>query len=182
MKKIYLLVNLIILCAVFSCSNNEYVDDPIERKAIKEDSKKPCVVTNLIAGQHHVIGSVSVVIDGDNLIITYTSTGDWTIGKTHLSIGNCDEDWAPLTGSGNPKIGHFEYTEPFSAGPHEVIYIISLEGLDDNYCFAAHAEVEGPDGGETAWAEGAQFDGRSWAMFVESTLSECEDDGGNPNY
>jgi hypothetical protein len=94
-----------------------------------------------------------------------------------LSVGNCDEDWVPLTGSGNPQIGQFEYTEPSFVTPYEVVYIIPLEGLNDNYCFAAHAEVVGPDGNdETAWAEGPEFDGRSWAMFVESTLSECEDE------
>lgn len=142
-----------------------------------------CVYTHLIAGQHHIAGSVTVDLVGENLVITFSTTGDWTLGTTHLSIGNCDEDWAPLNGAGNPQIGQFEYTEPFSYSPHEVVYVIPVAGLDDNYCFAAHAEVQGPTGGETAWAEGAEFSGRSWAMFVESFLSDCPntdgDDGGN---
>lgn len=139
-----------------------------------------CISVNLIAGQHDIAGSVKVYNDGENLIIVYTTNDDWTLDLTHLSIGNCDEDWVPLTGSGNPKIGRFEFTEPYSISDHEIVYVISLEGLDDAYCFAAHAEVEGPNGGETAWAEGTEFSGNSWAMFVEGLLSKCTEDVGTP--
>ena len=137
--------------------------------------------THLIAGQHHTAGSVTIDVEGDNLIITYTTNEDWTIGTTHLSIGICDEDWIPMTGSGNPQIGQFEYTEPFSVEPHEVVYIIPISEIGDNYCFAAHAEVEGPTGGETAWAEGTEFSGNSWAMFEEFLLSECNSDDNGPS-
>lgn len=140
-----------------------------------------CFYTNLIAGQHHVAGAVTIDIDGDNLIITYTTNDDWSIGITHLSVGNCDEDWVPLTGSGNPRIGHFEYTEPFSSSSTEVVYIISLEGLNDNFCFAAHAEVQGSSGGETAWAEGIQFSGNAWGMYAEVDLSNCIDEEDDTN-
>jgi len=176
------------LCAVFACTEEKLQEDQNNLESVETlasaNAEGPCVVTNLVAGQHYVAGSVTVDIEGDNLIITYTSNSDWIIGTTHLSVGNCDEDWAPLTGSGNPKIGQFEYTVPFSVEPHEVVYVISLDGLDDHYCFAAHAEVEGPDGGETAWAEGSQFEGSGWAMYNESFLSECEegDGGNNPPY
>ena len=51
--------------------------------------------------------------------------------------------------------------------------MISLDALDEYYCFAAHAEVTGPTGGETAWAEGTGFDGNNWAMYVEAELSDC---------
>lgn len=187
---------LLLLGLFFGCTNEHIDGDNAKNGKIKnnqfnlpDDSPDPdngehCVYTHLIAGQHHVAGAVTVDIDGENLIITYTATGDWTIGTTHLSIGNCDEDWAPTTGSGNPQVGHFEYTVPYSATPQEVVYIIPLADLDDNYCFAAHAEVEGPDGGETAWAEGTQFDGNGWAMFVEAFLSDCtptDDDNDGDN-
>lgn len=140
-----------------------------------------CVSVNLIAGQHHVAGSVTVYNDGDNLIIVYTTNDDWTIDLTHLSIGNCDDDRALLTSSGNPKIGKFEFTDPYSISDNEVIYVIPLADLDDSYCFAAHAEVQGPTGGETAWADGTEFPGNSWAMFVEGLLSNCSSDIGNPS-
>lgn len=138
-----------------------------------ENLNDACVSVQLIAGQHNVAGDVSVYNDGENLIVIYTSIDDWTLGTTHLSLGNCDEDWVPLSKSGNPKIGQFKYTEPFSVAHNEVVYVISLADLNDNYCFAAHAEVQGTTGGETAWAQGAEFSGNSWAMFVDSFLSDC---------
>ena len=197
MKNTYLLVTSFFICILFGCTQDQISrDEQISEKKTKNlltslseepvtetDTGEHCIYTHLIAGQHHVAGSVTVDIDGDNLIITYSTNGEWTLGITHLSIGNCDEDWAPLTGSGNPQVGQFEYTEPYSSGPNEVVYIVSLEGLDDNFCFAAHAEVEGPTGGETAWAQGTQFSGRGWAMFVESFLSDCDsgdDDDNQP--
>lgn len=132
-----------------------------------------CFSVNLIAGQNHIAGSVIVSSDGDNLIITYLTNDDWTIDLTHMSIGDCEEQWVPTTGSGNPKVGKFEHTEPHSADINEVVYMISLDAITEAYCFAAHAEVQGPTGGETAWAEGTDFDGNNWAMYVEALLSQC---------
>src|SRR5690606_7566129 len=198
MKKSYLMVASLFLCILYGCNQDEALENQLlsDRRNPKGLNQMPepadpayadghCVYTHLIAGQHHIAGSVIVDIDGDNLVITYATTGEWTLGTTHLSLGNCDEDWAPINGGGNPQIGQFEYTEPFSTGPQEVVYVIPLEGLNDNYCFAAHAEVQGPTGGETAWAQGSQFDGNGWAMFVESFLSNCppddgDDDGDDP--
>ena len=117
---------------------------------------------------------MSFLDDGENLIITYTTNGDWTIDATHLSIGGCDDGSIPTTGSGNPKIGKFEYHSTHSDGVNQVTYTISLDTILDEYCFAAHAEVTGPTGGETAWAEGTEFPGNSWAMFVEANLSDCD--------
>lgn len=189
MKKPYLLVASLLLCILFGCTQEQLSEDLMNKKSKEkpvvisapvetDDTGEHCVYTQLMAGQHHVAGAVTMDVVGDNIIITYTTNGDWTLGITHLSVGNCDEDWAPLNGGGNPQIGHFEYTEPSSSGPHEVVYIIPLEGFGDNFCFAAHAEVQGPTGGETAWAAGTQFDGNSWAMFVETLLSNCQSDGG----
>ena len=140
-----------------------------------------CYTTNLIAGQHYTAGTVSIYTDGQNLIIEYATTGDWTIGVTHLNIGDCQDGWVPLTGSGNPKVGHFEYTEPSYVDTHQVVYIIPLESLGisegDTFCFAAHAEVDGPQGGQTAWGEGTSFDGHNWGMYVETTFTDCNGGG-----
>jgi len=136
-----------------------------------------CHTTSLIAGQHHTAGEVTVERDGDDLIITYRTNGDWTISATHLSIGNCEDETIPTTGSGNPKVGHFEHSSDHSTGVNEVVYVLNVSVLEDRYCFAAHAVVSGPTGEETAWAEGPQFEGRSWAMFVEANLSDCPDSG-----
>lgn len=185
-----------VLCFFVGCTNEQMDDDQLRKSKPKisqtaisnlpdTDNDEHCVYTNLIAGQHHTAGSVTIDVEGNNLIVTFTVTGDWTIGTTHLSIGLCDSDWVPTTGSGNPQIGHFEFTEPYSETQNEVVYIIPITDIGDNYCFAAHAEVDGPTGGETAWAEGTEFSGNSWAMYSEFDLSSCssgddDDDDNGP--
>ena len=195
MKKLKFLPTILLACLILTCSNEKSLEsssieiqDPNFRVSennlngqFHETSDiEPCITTNLIAGQNNIAGTVSVYNDGENLIITYVTNEDWSIDLTHLSIGDCDES-IPTNGSGNPIIGHFEHTEPHSAGTSEVVYLIALDALEEYFCFAAHAEVTGPTGGETAWAEGTEFEGNSWAMFVEAQLSNCQaedtDDG-----
>jgi len=144
-----------------------------------EDSEEHCKTVNLIAGQNNVAGTVTVDVEGNNLIITYTTNDDWTIDATHLSVTNCEEGGFPSTNSGNPKIGKFEYSSTHEDGITQVTYTIPLDDIEifNQFCFAAHAEVSGPTQ-ETAWAEGSDFGGNSWAMFVEATLSECNDNNG----
>ena len=143
-----------------------------------DDTMQVCESINLIAGQNYTAGMVEVRRDGDELIITYITSGEWTISETHLSIVNCETEFIPTTGSGNPKIGQFELS-----GTHDdvqkVVYIVNLEDaqIDDVYCMAAHAVVDGDGRSETAWGEGMNFDGNSWAMFVENNLSDCVQSG-----
>jgi len=162
------------------------VDHNITSRASQDE---PCMSANLIAGQdfENPIGTVTIDSDGENIILTYdTSASGWTIDLTHMSIGDCEQS-IPTTGSGNPKVGHFEHTEPHTEDINNVVYMVSREALIaehlliDEYCFAAHAEVTGPDSEETAWAEGPEFDGNSWAMYVQANLSDCELDCQNPN-
>ena len=94
-----------------------------------------------------------------------------------MSIGNCEDQAIPTTGSGNPKVGKFEHSTSHSEGVNEVIYRINKEAISDVYCFAAHAVVNGPTGEETAWAEGTPFSGENWAMYVEALLSDCDIEG-----
>ena len=126
-------------------------------------------------------GTVTVDLDGTDLVITYTTNGDWTIDATHMSIGNYEDKTIPTTGSDNPKVGKFEHSTSHSDGVNVVEYRIDSTVLNDSYCFAAHAEVSGPTGGETAWAEGVDFNEKNWAMYVEALLSYCDvvDAGGN---
>ena len=140
-----------------------------------DDFDEHCKTVDLIAGQNHIAGTVTIDIEGDNLIVTYTTNSDWTIGATHLHISNCEEDGFPLTGSKNPKIGNFEYASTHNEGVTEVTYIIDLNDVTNQFCFAAHAELNGPSS-ETAWAKGEDFGGNSWAMYVEANLTDCEDD------
>lgn len=143
--------------------------------SMDETSDGYCLSTTLIAGQHHEAGTVTVSVTENELIITYTTNGDWTIDATHLSIGGCDDGSIPTNGAGNPQIGHFEFHSEHSDGVNQVTYTFDLDDIPEQFCFAAHAEVFGSTGEETAWAEGEEFSGNSWAMFVEVDLSECND-------
>lgn len=138
-----------------------------------------CYQTRLIAGQHHDAGLVSVSVSGEDLVITYQTYEGWQIDATHLSVGNCDDQSIPTTGSGNPKVGKFEHSTNNTSGTTLVSYTLDISVIDNAFCFAAHAEVSGPSGGETAWAEGTDFDGNNWAMFVEALLTGCTDETGD---
>ncbi|HKK12272.1 MAG TPA: hypothetical protein VJ945_05545, partial [Flavobacteriaceae bacterium] len=144
MKKFTFVLSALIFAVFFGCQNESLDPDPslvngadykvkssptVTNTTSYDIEGEACYTTNLIAGQHYTAGTVSIYTDGENLIIEYATTGDWTIGVTHLSIGDCQDGWVPLTGSGNPKVGHFDYTEPSYQDDHQVVYIISLESL-----------------------------------------------------
>jgi hypothetical protein len=120
------------LVMVLSCTANQ-LEAPFEQNSTivmdggsesnTEDSDPPCLTTRLMAGQHHESGIVTLDIQDGHVIITYKMNEEWSIGITHLSVGNCEDDWVPLNGAGNPKIGQFEYTTPYSESSTEVVYI-----------------------------------------------------------
>lgn len=202
MKKIKFILSLFVMLSIISCNIDDVNEqlqqhDPNFRVAeainktngkssvnstSRSSADEPCMTTNLIAGQHHIAGTVSVDMDEQDIIIIYTTNDDWSIKATHMSIGNCDDQSIPTTGSGNPKVGKFEHHSNHSEGVNQVVYRINKDILQEQYCFAAHAEVTGSTGNETAWAEGPEFPGKSWAMYVEGLLSDCDiDDDENPD-
>ncbi|WP_248724520.1 hypothetical protein [Seonamhaeicola sp. ML3] len=146
-----------------------------------DTSEEHCHTINLIAGQHYEIGTVTIDVEGDILTVTYTTDGDWVLNATHLHITNCEEDDFPLTGANNPKIGHFEYASEHEDGTTQVIYTVNIGEITGELCFAAHAEVDGPSE-ETAWAEGEDFGGNSWAMYFEADLTDCDGDTPPPAF
>jgi hypothetical protein len=191
---------IILLCTLFlvNCSTDEVLntentvlpnfrvyesDGTMNRDSVDD----PCMVVDLIAGQHTVAGTLSIDVNENDLILIYRTSEDWLIYETHMSIGDCDVLTFPTTGAGNPKIGRFEHSTSHSDGVNEVIYYINKEAVSDIYCFAAHAVVVSASGSETAWAEGIDFGGNSWAMYVEANKSDCnvvndgECDPGDPN-
>ena len=194
MKKSILAAMSLGLLMFFSCTFEDFEEETVTqdpnfrvteafrktKKGVESMSRtseeEPCMTTNLIAGQHYLAGTVEVNIDEGDLIITYTTNEDWTISETHMSIGNCDDQSIPTTGSGNPKVGKFEHSTSHSEGVNVVSYRINKEALNNQYCFAAHAVVKNSNGEETAWAEGTSFEGKNWAMYVEALLSDCEID------
>lgn len=190
----------VLLCAILfvNCSTDEIFESENSKSpnfrvfesdgTLQRDSvDDPCTVVDLIAGQHIVAGTLSIDMNENDLILTYKTTGDWLITETHMSIGECNVLTFPSTGAGNPKIGQFEHNTTHSDGVNEVIYYIDKDAVSDIYCFAAHAVVESSEGNETAWAEGIDFGGNSWAMYVEANKADCdivndgECDPGDPN-
>ncbi len=189
MKNFYYLAVVLFSIMITSCSvdhtnetltiteaEKQNLNDLFDRSSFGEDEEEDesCITVNLIAGQNHVAGTVTVDIIDGNFVITYSTNEDWLIYGTHLSINNCENDDFPTTGSGNPKVGHFEYSTDSDSGVTEVVYIIDASDFEDRFCFAAHANVTGPTGGESAWAEGEDFPGKNWAMYVEGSILDCD--------
>lgn len=188
----YFKITLILFTALFaaSCSTDtdmaedNAAEDSFTVAALKANTnaiakstsaEEACFSVNLIAGQHTIVGDVSVALNDDgSWQLTYTTFDDWEIDETHLSLSaSCENPTFPVTKSGNPKIGKFEYSSSHKKSVNTVSYTIYQDNLDYEFCFAAHAVVSGPEGSETAWAEGESFGGKSWAMFVPADLYFC---------
>ncbi|MBU3821436.1 hypothetical protein KO566_05140 [Flavobacteriaceae bacterium XHP0103] len=132
--------------AAFGCQTEELSDaDNALLSAKKGGPKTPvfeeCDFTanevKLIAGQFTEVGKVTVEEDGDYYKITYLITDDgYCLTETHLSVVT-DPMYFPISGGGNPKNGHFEYS-----GSHDcessVEYMVPIA---DGPYIAAHAVV-----------------------------------------
>lgn len=166
-----------LLFTFFNCNTEEIFNENESNSFSTERTIEvsPCLEFNLIAAQNIVVGTVSVYHDKTNIIIRYETIEDWGIEETHLSVGNNGEASFSTTGSGNPKIGKFEYSSSHDELVNVVDFYISKESINEIYYFAAHAVVVDSNGtNETAWAEGENFSGSNWAMFVEARLSACD--------
>ena len=181
MKNIYIIVILLSL-AIVGCtkeSNDEFLksNETTIDESRRFDPNAPNCYTEvgLIAGQHHDAGIVSYQVVNAELIVTYTSTGGWEIGATHLYVGDCNA--IPTNRQGNPKVGRFPYKSTEDPGTTEVIWTIPVSEFPECGCIAAHAELSLNTGNgnqnETGWAEGEQMPGNSWAMFFDYCVTGC---------
>lgn len=102
--------------------------------------------TDLYAGQHILVGNVSVEVVGDNYHITYNITDDgYCLTSTHLSVVSDPNDF-PMTNKGNPKNGHFEFS-----GTHDCVSTFTYEVPTSKGNFiAAHAVVNCVVSGESS--------------------------------
>ena len=136
---------------------------------------------DFFAGQHILVGSVSVVNDNEYVYVTIATQDGWEIKQTQVYAG-------PLSGlpggSGNPKIGNFPYKTAHNPSVTSFTYKIKLNDFSSDSCFviATHAEVikRGIDGNitqeETAWGSGKQISsGGSWATYSEYCKCKSED-------
>jgi hypothetical protein len=128
-------------------------------------------VTNLMAGQTNLAGTVTVVDDRDlgTLTVTYQLNGGWSLKEVHLYVGTLAG--IPVGASGNPRPGQFPYKKTtFAAGTQTFTVTIPLAGLPpEEITVASHAVVRTTTGcqtqTETAWGQGLQInDGGNWAM------------------
>ena len=133
-----------------------------------EDYCGEALSVNLIAGQNEIIGEVKVANDGEFLYVEFVADDPWVLIETHIAVYTNFED-IPQTKKGNPKIGQFAY---------DIESYIDLDCGWDELIIAAHAEVEKVVDGvtvqsETAWGEGDEFPGNSWAMYFNFTVQDC---------
>ena len=123
------------------------------------------------------VGDVIIWQDADYLYVKYVTDDGWFMTETHLAVGDDLTD-IPQTKKFNPKVGKFEYKGVHSPAVQEVTYQIDWTWASDALLYiAAHAAVqkdisllecsEPEYRFETAWGDGLDFGGRSWAMYME---------------
>jgi hypothetical protein len=188
---IFVIATVLILSG-WGCSEMSSPSDPVAPKnggPIILDLDDPCgepLIVPLLAGQHIDVGTVTVVNDEDSLRVTIDTRGTgWVLTESHFAVALSLED-LPQTGSGNPQVGHFEYDDEYDPPVTLATYQISLteygyEAGSELY-LAVHAAVEllddegTPIQEETAWADGLDFPGNSWATYFMYTVQICEED------
>ena len=116
----------------------------------------------LWAGQTIDVGTLTVEVIGENLHVTFETTGGWYLTETHLYVGT-----SVLTKSAP---GQFPYKhDNLGVGVTSDSYIIPLADIGTGWrVFAAHAVVENPCEciEETAWGSGCEIrPGKNWAMY-----------------
>jgi hypothetical protein len=145
---------------------------------IGEQAQAACgqsMETTLIAGQNIPVGSVTIENDEQYLYVTYQTDGDWLITETHLDVATHPED-LKQTPKGNAIPGRFAYKTDHSPGVSTVIHAIDLSAWPSasQLYVAAHSVVVSASGSETAWAEGLDFPGSDWAMYVAYEVQSCD--------
>jgi hypothetical protein len=132
--------------------------------------------SDLIAGQVYVAGYVEAWDDGTYLYIKYVKGSGWTIGETHVWVGDTIDpnEWdLPVTKKGNLKCGHFPYKNVMSLKIALKDIGDGTFALGDTIYIIAHAVVTGPDcQQETAYADkGNQVPGvNNWALYFPFTV------------
>lgn len=167
MKRNYLIITILSAILLIGCSteNNETdVQEILPTDRLNRNNSE----TDLIAGQFTDSGNIIISETDGNLDVTYETEGDWIILETHLYVGSQED--MPATRRGNPKIGRFPYRTDHVDGVTTFTYS-DLYELAINECtwVAAHAVVYNTvtHQEETAWANGDDIPGNSWAMYFE---------------
>jgi len=128
----------------------------------------------LWAGQHIDSGTVTVAIEGENLVVTYETKDGWELIETQLYVGTTPPSTAA---PGQFPYKHSPLDPPVTTDQYSIPLSDFGVGCDDTLYLAAHATVQKDLGGgqyqtETGWGEGEQIDG-GWAMYFSVTVT-CE--------
>ncbi|MFH1278609.1 MAG: hypothetical protein ABIK65_09540 [Candidatus Eisenbacteria bacterium] len=135
----------------------------------------------LIAGQHYDAGFITVTLTDGELCIDIQTTGGWVLTETHVAVAP-HLDSIPQTGSGNPQVGKFLWETEHDPAVTSFTYCCNpLEYLWEagEIYIAVHASVlllddaGNPIQEETAWGEGPEFPGRSWATYMNYLVESC---------
>lgn len=172
MKNFKIILVCVLAVTLWSCQRETDTTAPIRNH---KNSTNPClVVTNLMAGQHHLSGQLQIRYTADSVFVGYITTGGWVLRKTHLYIGACSG--IPRNKPGNPVPGQFPYSSTFNPAVTEVWYGFAKSFLPQCGCVAAHAEVTNTITGksETAWASGTRFTNNNWATYSSYCQQPCD--------
>lgn len=98
---------------------------------------------NLIAGQNHNAGTITVSKDANNLYLEFNTTGNWRIMKLDIHAAGSLAG-IPKNPQGIPSPGSFAYKYPNlgNVTTYNVTIPLSAIGSHNIYYIAAHAEVQ----------------------------------------
>jgi len=169
LKKVLLLISALVLAVALTL--------PIVMPAMAHTEERP-LHKELNADQTVRVGYVKVWNDNENLYVQFWMFPwyYWLLMKTDVHVATSVDD-IPQTGSGNPKVGQFDYSEEHGSGVLDFTYVIPLGDwdADTQLYIAAHADVYHPCTfrEETAWGGclgQIPFPGRNWATYFTYTV------------
>lgn len=152
------------------CFQDYTVHEPIELAC------DTIFTTPFLAGQTIPVGDVSVGLQENNLLVTFTTTGDWVMDESHVYVGDCGD--IPLSGGCNPQFGQFPFSVDHVPPVQYYVYEIPLSSIDSCFCFIAHAAVRNLVTGEeeTAIGDGDyDFPGNRWGWISTICLGDLTD-------
>jgi hypothetical protein len=129
------------------------------------------LVVPLVASGTILAGTVTVTNDAVNLFVTFTTTGDWTIGKADVAVATSlsglqsDPSQFPYHRSFCPEVTTTTFTIPLPLTPGTTCTTVFI---------AAHASLDSPTQGHAeAWGGGQLIPGSKACQ----PACDCDDDG-----
>ena len=141
----------------------------------------PCTYTtqydSIFGGQTYYVGNLETTNDADSLYVTFTTSGDWFLGHTHLYVGTLAG--LPTNSANTPIPGQFTHNDAHSPYITSYTYAIALNSLPSCYIIAAHSEAHKVVNGvtvqsETAWSSGTPFPNTNrWGWYSSYCTQSC---------